>query len=248
MRSALILVCTFATSATAASKQECLDAHTEAQKSRKQGGLIAAKAQLLICNQDDCPQPVAADCAHWMSELELEQPTIVFAVRDDQGRDTPDVRISVDGTPLLDRLDGHPVDIDPGERMFRVQWPNGQVVEDRVVVHAGEKARLLEVIRPAPLPAIVAPVEPPAPSIPGASWVLWGAGALAGGSFAYFALSGRAQESDLSETCRGRCAPDDVSAVRQKYFVADLSWIIALAAAGAGTAIALWPSEDAGVR
>jgi hypothetical protein len=64
-------------------------------------------------------------------------------------------------------------------------------------------------------------------------------GAAAGASFAIFGISGRSDESDLSRTCRGQCSPDQVSAVRRKYLVADLSWVAALVSAGLGTWLAL---------
>src|SRR5262249_51271816 len=87
----------------------------------------------------------------------------------------------------------------------------------------------------------VAPIERGSGSIPVISWALWGGGALAGGAFAYFAISGRSQESDLSRTCAGHCAPEDVAAVHRKYVAADVSWVTAAVALGTGSAIALWP-------
>jgi hypothetical protein len=235
--------------AHAADKQTCLEAHTEAQRARRQAHLLAAKAQLLLCSQDRCPRPVAEDCTRWLSEVESEQPTVVFAARDESGRDVAEVLVFVDGAILLERLDGHPVEIDPGEHLVRYHWPNGQSAQDRVVVREGEKDRLIEVARPAVAEKIAAPlaveapiVEPPSHPIPTIAWVLWGGAVAAGGSFAYFGVSGRVQESDLARTCKGLCAADDVATVRRKYLIADVSWVTALVLGATATVIALWPA------
>ncbi|MFO0726299.1 MAG: hypothetical protein U1E65_21115 [Myxococcota bacterium] len=228
--------------AVASSKQACLDAHAEAQKSRNARDFAAAKAQLLVCNQDSCPGPVAEDCARWMSELLREQPTVVFVARDAQGQDTPEVRVSLDEAVLLSRLDGHPVEVNPGPHRVRYDWADGVSQEVRVMINAGEKARRIELAPPGPAP-VLAPLPPRADEagIPTASWILWGGGAAAGGAFVVLAILGQNQEAELSRTCRGQCAPAEVSSLRTKYALADAAWITALAAAGAGTVLALWP-------
>jgi hypothetical protein len=226
----------------ASTKQACLTAHAEAQRSRMAKDFAAAKAQLLVCNQDSCPGPVAEDCARWLSELLGEQPTVVFVARDAQGQDTPEVRVWMDGALLLERLDGHAVEVNPGEHRFRFEWPGGQSTESRVVMHAGEKARRLEAAAPAA--ALTQPVALPAADegLPTAAWVLWGGGVVAGGAFAVLAISGRSRESELARTCAGHCAADDVSGLRRQYVAADISLVAALAAASAGAIVALWPT------
>jgi hypothetical protein len=201
--------------------------------------LMAAKAQLLVCNQDSCPGPVAEDCARWLSELQSEQPSVVFVARDAQGQDTPEVRVWMDGALLLERLDGHAVLVNPGEHRFRFEWPGGQSTESRVVMHAGERARRVEAAAPS---AVSTPaVTPPEGGLPTAAWVLWGGGVLAGGAFAVLAISGRSRESELAQRCAGSCAAEEVSGLRRQYIAADVALITALAAAGAGTTLALWP-------
>lgn len=234
-----LLIATPTAGEAASTKQACLTAHAEAQRSRMAKDLTAAKAQLLVCNQDSCPGPVAEDCARWLSELLGEQPSVVFVARDPQGQDTPDVRVWMDGALLLERLDGHAVDVNPGEHRFRFEWPGGQSTESRVVMHAGEKARRVEAAAPAlSTPAAFAPREE---GLPTAAWVLWGGGALAGGAFAVLAISGRSRESDLARSCAGSCSAEDVSGLRRQYIAADIALITGLAAATAGTIWALWP-------
>src|SRR5437762_10726167 len=60
-----------------------------------------------------CALPIS--CRQWLSQLDAELPTVIFYVKDDRGRDRADVRVSVDGVPLVDRLSGTPVPMDPGE-------------------------------------------------------------------------------------------------------------------------------------
>jgi hypothetical protein len=41
-----------------------------------------------------------------MADLERAQPTVVFDVKDDAGNDLTDVKVTVDGNPLADKLTG----------------------------------------------------------------------------------------------------------------------------------------------
>ncbi len=239
--------------ARAADKLQCLDAHTSAQRDRRLGQLRAAKEQLIRCSDAGCPAPVVEDCTRWLGEVEAEQPTIVLAAKDAAGNDLTQVRVQLDGVLLLEQLDGRPVDVDPGDRVFRFESPDGIVVEKQVLVRAGEKARLVEAAlipkaREDEAPAIVnaAPLPPPrTTSIPTTAWVLWAGAVVAGGTSAYFGIRGRMQESELDRTCRGYCSSDDVSSVRLKYIAADVSLIVALVSGGVGTLMALlFPTDD----
>jgi hypothetical protein len=233
--------------AGSADKQTCLEAHADSQRSRRLGHLKVAKALLLACSQKDrCPRPVAEDCTRWLSEVEAEQPTVVLAARDAEGQDLALVHVSLDGAPWVERLDGHTVEVDPGEHELRWEWPDGRTISSRLVVRAGEKARLVEVEleseTPTAVPLLTAPATPvpvPPAGIPAASWTLWGIGLAAGASFAIVGLSGRSEESDLARTCRGQCSSDQVGDVRRKYVIADISWVAALVSVGIATWLAM---------
>jgi hypothetical protein len=76
-------------------------------------------------------------------------------------------------------------------------------------------------------------------SIPTLSWILGGVGVVAAGAFAYFAVSGRSQETDLANTCSPRCPSDDVTGLRHSYLAADISWGVGVVSLGAAVLLAL---------
>jgi hypothetical protein len=156
-------------------KVECIRAHEKAQTLRQSGHLGAARRALLTCVQSICPALVREDCGRWLDQMDVEQPSVVIAARDEAGNDTASVQVLVDDVVLVTRLDGKPLDVDPGLHTFRFVLPSGRAVEHEVLVRAGERARELSVTfepppRPAPnvLPAD-GPTFAPAPNVPPAN-------------------------------------------------------------------------------
>jgi hypothetical protein len=153
--------------------------------------------------------------------------------------------VTLDGEPFATQLDGRPIEVDPGTHVLRGFFPGARTVELTVVVRATEKDRVirLDLPRPAPVippPAPRAPEAPPSQAWPPvATYVFGGVGALALGSFAYFGLSGKFQESHLSSTCRPNCSDDDINGVRRSYLAADISLGVAVVAIGVATWFAL---------
>src|ERR1019366_7525907 len=74
----------------------------------------AARGQFLACASASCPALVRDDCAKRLDDVERAQPTIVFDAKDGAGRDVSMVTVTVDGHPLVDRLDGTSPRVDPG--------------------------------------------------------------------------------------------------------------------------------------
>jgi hypothetical protein len=222
-------------------KSDCVDAHAEAQLLRRSGRIGAARARLVACSVASCPALVARDCTQWLSELDAEQPTVVLAAHDETGRDVAAVRVTIDGQPLATQLDGRPLDVDPGRHVVRGEFSGGRSVEITVVVRATEKDRVIRLDLPAAPPPSVPPPQAEAPRAgpPVVTYVLAGVGALALGSFAYFGLSGKFEESHLASTCRPNCAEDDIRGVRRSYLAADVSLGVALVAIGVATWFAL---------
>lgn len=158
-RVAVLLAAASAGRAAAApppSKDACVAAYVEAQHARRDGALRRAREQLLVCAQPECPIVLQRDCLPWLTEVEQLVPTIVFVVRDANGRDLGEVAVNMDGKPLVSRLDGLPVDVDPGEHVFRFDAAGFAGIEQRVLVQEGEKARRVVVT----LPTTRAPVAP----------------------------------------------------------------------------------------
>src|SRR5215469_5136429 len=96
-------------------KDQCIDANASAQTLRKNGKFREAREQLHLCLDPHCPKLVSRDCATRLDELDLAQPTIVFDAKDRTGNDLGAVKVTVDGRPLVDKLDGTAVPVDPGE-------------------------------------------------------------------------------------------------------------------------------------
>jgi len=222
-------------------KSECAAAYEASQEQRKAGALLAAREQLRICVRDACPSFVRNECTQWLEEVETSLPSVVLeARRGDQ--DLDDVKVSIDGKPIADKLSGSAVALDPGAHVFRFEYAGEEPIERRVLVRVGEKNRRVAV-------SFAAPETETPPGTPGpvqadsgkglnkrtVSYVLGGVGAVALGSFAFFALSGKSDENELGDRCSPNCPDSDVDAVRTKYLVADISLGIGVVALGAGT-------------
>jgi hypothetical protein len=127
-------------------KDQCIDANTKAQSLRRSGKLVATRAQLAICADPHCPAMVRDDCTQRLDDLERIQPTIVFDAKDGAGNDLSDVRVSMDGKPLVGRLDGTAVAVDPGPHAFTFEVSGQPSVTKGFVLKEGEKLRRERVV------------------------------------------------------------------------------------------------------
>jgi hypothetical protein len=188
-----------------------------------------------------------SDCTRWLAEVDAMMPTIV--VRASAGSDDiVDARVSIDGTPLADRIDGLPIALDPGEHTIVVEWAQ-KTEQRRVVLAAGEKARAVPfVFEPARVgpPEALPPKARSEPETRAARPVPWtvfgtaGLSALAFGSFAFFAVDGAGKLDDLDRSgCRPFCNAADVQAVDRAALVADVSLVVGILAAGASVLLYL---------
>ncbi len=66
------------------------------------------------CAREECPAAIKKDCSEAISDLDKTMPSVVFRAKDSSGNDVLDIFIEMDGTPLVDHLDGSPVLVDPG--------------------------------------------------------------------------------------------------------------------------------------
>jgi hypothetical protein len=151
---AAVAISALAAPALAATKDECVDADTQAQVLRRGGKLADAREKLLVCADASCPDVVRADCAERMDELTRAQPTIVFDVKDGAGADLAAVTVTVDGKPLVANIDGSAVRMDPGPHVLTFQVAGQPPVTRSVVVKEGEKDRRESVVIGAPPAAV----------------------------------------------------------------------------------------------
>jgi len=214
-------------------KTACIDASEEGQVLRDQGKLLEARERFLTCSAEACPKIVRVDCASWLEKLEEQIPSVVFSARDPKGQDISDVRVELDGKPLLERLDGKSVQLNPGEHQLRYVWAKAAPIEQRIILREGERHRALEVRFRAP----PAPIKVENPSIPASFWILGALGIGGAGAFAGLGIVAKNEADDLRVTCAPRCEPDKVDPVRAKVIAANIALGAGIAALGAATIV-----------
>jgi hypothetical protein len=230
-----IALATWPAPARADEKSACVTSFEEAQKLRKESKLGASREQLLQCVQQACPPVVRDYCRSWLEEVEKAQPTIVIVVRDAQGRDVSDVKITLDGRPVAAPVVGSALPIDPGEHALRFEHDASAPVDQKLIAREGEKLREVRVTFQDPPPAAVAPDHAPKQGPPALAFVFGGVGVLALGSFAYFGLKALSDAHHLRDTCAPYCDQSDIDAVSTKNVVSGISLGVAVVALGMGT-------------
>ncbi len=156
---------------------DCLSASEASLKLRSAHKLREARAQLLVCAAQTCPTDVRNECASRVSELNAAIPTVVFEAKDSAGNDLTDVKVAMDAQPLVDRLDGASISLDPGPHTFTFTASAQRPVEKMFVIQEGEKDRHVRVVigaaeqaavssPPAATPSSASPGAPPPVSAP----------------------------------------------------------------------------------
>jgi hypothetical protein len=245
----------------------CVQASEQGQTERDEGKYRAARKSFLACSRDACPALVVRSCANWLRELDTTAPTIVVGARDDHGSDLSDVTVTFDGAPFASHLDGRPIEVDSGEHVLRFEREGSEPVEQKLVIRAGERARVVTVTLRSPS-AEVPPTPPtgdeqPAPPEPFASprhivAAALAVGALgAGGAGLAFTLMASNDQQDASNlrgslpanACMGSGTPscqalaDKVSSQHDAVNTSTGFFIAAGAlAVGAVATWFLWPS------
>jgi hypothetical protein len=131
--------------ARAEANQECEAAYEQTQVLRDIGKLVEARKRALVCVSSACAAVVVKECAQWLSEMDQRLPTVVFAAQDATGADTLRVRVSLDGEPIPEALDGRSVALDPGPHKLRFEMVGVDPVDQNVIIRQGEKNRRIAV-------------------------------------------------------------------------------------------------------
>jgi len=152
--------------ARADDKTECLRAASQGQALRDDHKLVEARALFRLCARQVCPGVVRRDCAGWLDVAERAVPTVVITARRAGGTDVVDVAVRADGTPLVTRLDGRSMPMNPGPHAFHFETPDGTSVDRQIVIKEGMQDQSVEAVFPA-LPAVSAAREPAAAPRPG---------------------------------------------------------------------------------
>jgi hypothetical protein len=235
--SAALLVAAFASCSTRSARADvaaCVAAHSRGQAERNAGRLQSARADFISCSTSECPSEIQAECVSLLAEVEAFMASVVFVGFDEQGHDATEVKVSVDGQVVLEKLTGLATTLDPGRHEVACSWPDGFEQKQTVVVAQGEKNRRVELRRePKAAPAAPAAAAPHAPKPPVFAYVLGGVGVAALGSFAAFAITGKSAEHDM-DGCKPHCTQSQADKMRLRYLLADISLGVSVVALGAG--------------
>jgi hypothetical protein len=138
---ALLVAIVTSKSALAAgpSKDQCISANEDADALRKSGHLLAARTSLAACTVGSCPSVVRDDCNTHLKEVNDALPSVLITAVDGA---TPltDVKVVIDNeTTLAERLDGKPLEVDPGEHTFAFFVKGKATQTKKLTLKEGEK-------------------------------------------------------------------------------------------------------------
>lgn len=216
--------------------EQCVSASTAAQQEQKNGSYLAAKRQLEVCANPQCPSVVQSDCTKWLAEVLASMPSLVVVARLD-GVDQRQARVLLDGHLWLGELSGRPEDVEPGQHELTVTVGT-QTRFQKLLVNVGEKNRLVVfefATAVTEAPSVTEPTGRRFPFVPVALSTV----ALAGvTTFAVLGLSGRMSlDALLKQECAATksCSPSAIVDVQRRFLIADLALGAAVVAAGFAT-------------
>ena len=143
----------------------CAQAYERAQEEKATGQLKAAIEHLKRCVDAKCAKFIRKDCVRWMEDAQRALPTVVFSILEG-GDEITDVEILCDDKILIRMLDGEPIPIDPGLHDFTFNVPGLVPAERQVLIHEGERNRIIKVEFRSPESIAPPPPSPPPPSPP----------------------------------------------------------------------------------
>jgi hypothetical protein len=202
----------------------CLADSEAAQRLRLSGKLVGARERFVRCAHAECPPVVRQDCEGALAGVDAALPTVIVAARDAEGRDVRAVRVTVDGEPFAQALDGRSIPIDPGAHTFRYESEGYVSVEQPVVVREAEKQRFLEVH------LVPTPARQDSARAPLGAYALAGVAAAALLVGSYFGVRALADYQSMQDRCGALhdCTNDEAAAVRRRAVIADVSFGVAL--------------------
>jgi hypothetical protein len=253
-------------------KAECIAAADQGQSLRDDGKYTRAREEFATCARETCPKVVAHSCNQWLHETDEATPTVVLGAKDAAGQDLTNAQVTMDGSSFAESLDGKPVQVDPGQHLFRFTRPGSDPAQASVVLRAGEKNRVVGVtLNPTVTAAVEPPASPPpagerepgpsflsARNVTALSMLVLGGAAIGGGVY-FLAQSG--SQSGTASSLRGSMpdyactdAPTSTacqqlsSAVDSQHRDATVGTVMVVGggvlAAGAVVAWIVWPKQE----
>jgi hypothetical protein len=224
-----------------AERAVCADAYRGAQLQMRNGALRRARESLLVCVSDKCPAVLQPDCLRWLTEVEAATPTMAFAAKGVDGKDVTDVRVTMDGQPLRESLDGKAVPVDPGTHTLRFEHGGETPIDQQVVVREGEKSRVVTVSWAKVVPSAEGGDRGPGPAARSntAAWIFGGLGAASLATFGVLGIHGVTRRSDLEKECFGRCSQSKIDSVKTEFVIADVALGVGIVSVGVATVLFL---------
>jgi hypothetical protein len=226
-------------------KVACVAAADAGQQQRSAGKLLLARTSFQICSREVCPGIVRADCTRWREEVQASVPTVVLRAQDPRGQDLSDVKVALDGTPIADKIDGLPIEIDPGQHVLTGEHAGSKKLRQDIVIRTGDRNRTISLVLEDVEPLLPVVVPPPAPEprrISPAAWAFSGVAVVAAASGTYFGLRALNERNNL-RSCGKECPEGSLDSVRTKINIADASFGVAILSAGVATYFFLTPSK-----
>ena len=225
LRAALILGCvTCSIAARADDKSDCIAASEKAQSLRDDRKLLDARAQFLVCARDACPAAIRKDCADQVGAVQQRTPSVVLHAKDRAGQDLVAVKVTADGKPVTEQLDGRSIPLDPGVHTFRFEAAGSEPVEQKIVLAEGEHDRAVSARfgggETAASAGLGARTEKR--GAPVGAFVLGGVGLVAMGVGAAFWGIGLGEKSSDETTCKPSCTAAQVDSIREKLVIGDV--------------------------
>jgi hypothetical protein len=249
-----------------ADDEACVAAVEDGLTLRKQEHLDEALGRLAVCMDPACPAEVRSVCGKRVAEVTAAIPTVVLVAKDGAGNDLVDVRVTVDGVVLTEKLDGRAWKMEPGPHDFTFEGPGAHKLTKRLVIGEGEKERKETVVLgPPPVPAFAvsasAPEAAPRPSWDGrrTAAIVSGAvglvGLAVGGVFG-LATFAKSREENSAGCTTQRCSTTANAQATTLHEAAVTDGLVSdigfgVGAAGIVGAIALWmtaPHAASGAR
>lgn len=206
----------------------CARSAERAAEDMKQGKLRRARQAFAECAEPRCGSGNQR-CRSALSRLDEDIPTVVIVAKDKSGAELTEVRVSMDGEPLTDHLDGRGLPVDPGTHDFVFATAGGEQHQEKLLILEGQHNRLVSV----QLEAVASPASPP---VPQPATGLTTAGAEPAPL--------PAKQLDVKPPPRAAAAPSNTEDSRPTPVLTYVLGGVGLAAVGSSFLLAHWGSED----
>jgi hypothetical protein len=203
-----------AADARAQTKRECNDAYEAGQRLRRQGRLIEARKDFVLCARDPCPTAFQPECVEWLREVEHLLPSVLLDV---SGACADNARVLVDGAPTT--LDGRELPIDPGDHVFRVEAAGCDPLERHELIVEGVRARTLAFTLARAQATHAEGVLAPSRSLPWAALALTGVAVAGAITWMVAGVHGL----DEYKRCNTGCPQSEIDDLDRRWLVTDFA-------------------------